>query len=224
MKRKHDHRKKKGLGIPNLYLIGGGFLIAFAVVLFGYYAPYYNENLRSYSFQDLKERYPLVEEVEAYAVIKKLLQQQERLARDATHPQTLDCFSLKQNADLRTFIQKQNPEFLKEEESNYMYSQYIVDIYIWDKDKFPNIQYYTPKEKAELMNPPYDDYWELFHAKYGDYALLKFSTPIFNQAKDKCVLIQSEQGGYFWGSEKFLLLQKVNGQWKVIKEAYGRMS
>tara|TARA_B100000809_G_C15041680_1_gene495765 strand:+ start:592 stop:1260 length:669 start_codon:yes stop_codon:yes gene_type:complete len=212
------NRKNNQLGIPNLYIVGGGFTIVMLIGLFMLNYDNYRKTNAGYSYQDLKEKYNVISENEVYSFMNSTFFKTDSIISDSMEFTKVKCFSKKHSSELKSFIKSTNDTFLSSSEKKYMKNQLINEVYLWDNERFVNVCYLTPKDMYKINLSDTTDYWEECIVNFGNYGHHNYSKPIFNKKKTVCIIEHSGQGGWLFGSGDILLFKKINGNWVLIHE------
>lgn len=205
MKRKRS--KHKQLGVPSLFIIGGGFAIS---ILLGLFFLNYNSFLQKnadYSYADLKQRYAVIKDIEAYDFMRDALLDGDSVLLDSMEFTKIKCFSIKHSSDLKSFINSIDDSLLSVSERKYMLNQLTDEMYLWDNERLINAWCLTPKDLAKIKAS--DDYWEGFSSTFGNYGYHCYSKPIFNQKNDICIIEHVGRGDWTVGSGGILLFTEV---------------
>ncbi len=218
LKRKLRNSKYRQLGIPSLFIVGGGFAILFLIGLFVLNYNNYRETNAGYSYSDLKDRYPVIEDIETYDFMNHTLFDGDSILTDSMEFMKLNCFSLKHSSDLKSFINSISDSLLSSSDKKFMRNQLTDEVYLWDNERLINAWCLIPSDFAKINRSDTTDYWEEFRANFGKYGHHHYSRPIFNQDKNICVIEHSGQGDWLMGSGDILLFKKVNGNWRLLKE------
>jgi len=209
--RKSNYRQ---FGIPNLFVVGGGFAILILVVFFGLD----HQNNSPYSFEDLKNKHVTLDDDEAYALMNQTLFDGDSLLTDSLLFTKMNVLSLKHSSDLEYFINQASDSLINPTDKRYMREQLSDLIFLWDNQKLKNVWCLTPKDFAKIERSDSTDYWEEFQANFGSYGRHNYSRPVFNQDKTLCVIEHSGQGHWLVGSGSILVFKKINGNWIKVKE------
>lgn len=212
------NRKNNQLGVPNLYIIGGGFIIVILIGLFMLNYDNYRKTNAGYSYLDLKEKYNLISENDVYSFMNSTFFKTDSLVSDSMEFTKIKCFTRKHSSELKAFLKSADDTLLSESDRNYMKSKLTDEIYLWDNEKLMSVWCLTPKDMYRINLSDTTDYWEEFRANFGNYGHHNYSKPIFNKTKNKCIIEHSGQGDWLWGSGEILLFKKVNGNWVFIHE------
>ncbi len=218
MKLKVRHKKYRQLGIPSLFIVGGGLAIVILIGVFVLDYDNYRKTNAGYSYSDLKEKYPVIKDTETYEFMNYAFFGASNIITDSLEFIKLDCFSLKHSSDLKSFISSANDRLLSREDKISMRQQLSNEVYLWDNKKLINTWCLTPKDFAKMNHSDTTDYWEEFRKHFGKYGYHHYSKPIFNKDKNVCIIEHSGQGGWLFGSGEILLFKKVKGKWKLLKE------
>lgn len=217
MKRKFRNTKYKQVGIPSLFIVGCGFTIVIFIGLFVLNYGNYRTKNNGYSYEDLKERNSVISGNEIYEFMNFALFDAENIENDSMEFMKINCFSLKHSSDLESFIKSINDSILSSSDRLFMANQLNSETYLWDKNKLINVWCLIPSDFAKIHRSDTTDYWEEFRAKFGMYGHHHYSKPIFNIAKNICVIEHSGQGDWLVGSGDIFLFIKENGKWKLLK-------
>lgn len=211
-------KKKRQLGVPNLYIVGAGLLI---VILIGFFLNGYDDYRKTnagYSYDDLKKRNTVIYEQEIYDFMNYTLFCADSLIDDRREFMKLNCFSLKHSLDLKKFINSQPDSILTSHDIKFIKSQLAYQTFLWDQDKLINVWCLTLKDLYKTQENDTIYYWENFRELFGNYGHHHYSKPIFNKDKTIIVIEHSGQGDWLLGSGNILLFREENGKWKLIKE------
>lgn len=218
MKRRLRNTKYRQLGIPSLFIVGGGFAI---LILIGLFVLNYDNHRKinaGYSFSELKETNELIKGNYIYDFMNHALFDSDSILTDSLEFMKINCFSLKHSNELKSFINSINDSLLSSTDKKCMKNQLTNEIYLWDNEKLINVWCLTPRDLVKIGRADTLDYWEEFRANFGNYGHHHYSKPIFNKNKDICVIECSGQGDWLMGSGDILLFSKVNGNWMLLKE------
>lgn len=204
----------KQFGIPNLFVVGGGFAILILVTFFGLD----HQKSSQYSFEDLKNKHVTLDDDEAYTLMNQAIFDRDSILTDSLLFIKLNVFTLKHSSDLKSFINEASDSLISPTDKRYMIKQLSDMVSLWDNQKLTNVWCLTPKDFAKIERSDSTDYWEEFQANFGSYGRHNYSRPVFNQDKTLCVIEHSGQGNWLAGSGSVLLFKKLNGNWIKVKE------
>ena len=204
----------KQFGIPNLFVVGGGFAILILVTFFGLD----HQKSSQYSFEDLKNKHVTLDDDEAYTLMNQAIFDRDSILTDSLLFIKLNVFALKHSSDLKSFINEASDSLINPTDKRYMIKQLSDMVSLWDNQKLTNVWCLTPKDFAKIERSDSTDYWEEFQANFGSYGRHNYSRPVFNQDKTLCVIEHSGQGNWLAGSGSVLLFKKLNGNWIKVKE------
>jgi hypothetical protein len=204
----------KQFGIPNLFVVGGGFAILILVTFFGLD----HQKSSQYSFEDLKNKHVTLDDDEAYTLMNQAIFDRDSILTDSLLFIKLNVFTLKHSSDLKSFINEASDSLINPTDKRYMIKQLSDMVSLWDNQKLTNVWCLTPKDFAKIERSDSTDYWEEFQANFGSYGRHNYSRPVFNQDKTLCVIEHSGQGNWLAGSGSVLLFKKLNGNWIKVKE------
>jgi hypothetical protein len=215
---KKRNPKNNQLGIPSLFIVGGGFTIVMLIGLFLLNYDNYRKNNASYSYLDLKEKYNVIKEKEVYSFMNSTFFKTDAIRSDSMEFTKIKCFSKKHSSELKSFIKSVNDTLLSSSEKKYMKNQLINEVYLWDNERVINVWCLTPKDRYPLNLSDTTDYWEEFSVSFGNYGHHNYSKPIFNKNNTTCIIEHSGQGDWIWGNGEILLFKKVNENWILVHE------
>ncbi len=218
MKRKLRHKKYRQLGIPSLFVVGGGLAIVILIGLFVLNYDNYRKTNAGYSYSDLKEKYPVIKEEVAYEFMNYALFGAPKTETDSLEFIKLNCFSTKHTSDLKSFISSMNDSLLSKADKKIMKQQLSNKVFLWDNKELINVWCLTPKDFARINHSDTTDYWEEFRTNFGNYGHHHYSKPVFSKDKNICIIEHSGQGGWLFGSGEILLFKKIKGKWTLLKE------
>jgi len=218
LKRRSKYLLKRQLGIPNLFIVGCGFVIVILISLYGLNYINYSRSMAGYSYLDLEEKYPVIKGDEIYDFMNQALFECDTILTDSMEFIKLNCFSLKQGPEIKSFINSQNDNLINKADKNFMKKQLSNNIYLWDNKKFKNVWCLTPKNLYKMNSSDTVDYWKEFKSNFGPCGHHHYSKPVFNETSNLCVIEHRGQNGRFAGLDEILLYKKVNGKWILIAE------
>ena len=102
MKRRSKYLLKRQLGIPNLFIVGCGFVIVILISLYGLNYINYSRSMAGYSYLDLEEKYPVIKGDEIYDFMNQALFECDTILTDSMEFIKLNCFSLKQGPEIKS--------------------------------------------------------------------------------------------------------------------------
>lgn len=218
VQRQTKNSKVRQRGVPSLFVIGTGFFIVVLMGLFLYgYIDFHRKNA-TFSYSDLKNKYPLVEGEEIYEFMNLTLFDSDSVIADSREHSKLVCLTLKHSAHLRKFINSLNDTVLTRKDKRFMKSQFVDQTFLWDQDKLINVWCLTPKDLAKVHDNDTSNYWENFRELYGNNGRDQYSRPIFNRNKTIVIIEHHGQADWLAGSARILLFRKEKGEWKLFKE------
>ena len=204
--------------MPNLFVIGVGLVIVIWLGVFVLNYDKYMVTSAGYSYSDLKEVQAVITDAECYDFMNNALLGGEKILTDSMEFIKLNCYSLKHSSELKSFINSLNDSILNASDKDFMKSELQNKTYLWDNEKLINAWCLIPKDFSKIVRSDTTDYWEEFRTAFGKYGHHHYSKPVFNLAKDICVIEHSGQGGWLSGSGEILLFKKINGKWTMLEE------
>lgn len=204
--------------MPSFFVVGGGFSILILIGLFVLNYDNHRQTNAGYSYLDLKERYTVITDPEAYDFMNEVLYENDSNLTDSMEFMKLNCFSIKHSSELKSFIKSINDSILSNTDKKFLKNQLTDKIYLWDNERLLNIWCLTPKDFAKINRSDTSDYWDEFRANFGNYGHHHYSKPIFSENKGVCIIEYRGQGGWLMGSGDILLFKRVKGKWILLKE------
>ena len=140
-----------------------------------------NKKLEKATYEQLKEEFRLINEVEIYEFMNSMLNGKDTVVEDKREHIKIDCLTLEHGIEFREFLELQDDSLISKEDKEFMKLQFANTKYVWDCDRLQNVRCLTPKELKEIEKNSDRDFWELYKELYGKYGLHSYSKPIFNK-------------------------------------------
>ena len=174
-----------------------------------------NKKLEKATYEQLKEEFRLINEVEIYEFMNSMLNGKDTVVEDKREHIKIDCLTLEHGIEFREFLELQDDSLISKEDKEFMKLQFANTKYVWDCDRLQNVRCLTPKELKEIEKNSDRDFWELYKELYGKYGLHSYSKPIFNKEKTKVIVEHHGSSGWENGSGDLYLFGKRNGRWYI---------
>lgn len=174
-----------------------------------------NKKLEKATYEQLKEEFRLINEVEIYEFMNSLLNGKDTVVEDKREHIKIDCLTREHGIEIREFLEMQDDSVISKEDKEIMKLQFENTKYVWDCDRLQNVRCLTPKELKVIEKNTNRDYWELYKELYGKYGLHSYSKPIFNAEKTKVIIEHEGLSGWENGSGELYLFSNKNGKWYI---------
>jgi len=214
---KRNNRYRKSFGNYNLGIVVCGFLIVFIVSFFMIDYKNYVFRIKTNNFEELSTKYKVIEGDNIYEFMNFLFPK-DSFKLDLREKTKVGCFAAKHSKDIRNVIKNLSDTLITRKDINYMLGNLHSETMLWDSARLNSVWLLKPSDLAKISHSDTTDYWEEYRRLFGSGGKHSYSAPIFNQENTLALIEYSGSGGWTLGSGGIILFEKINDEWRYLKE------